>query len=75
MTPDIPPELNASVISDYGATTGFATVEEGALEDYSGLTVAVNPVLNNIVTGTSSVPASSRELEMIEEALSEGVII
>lgn len=75
VTSDIPPELNASVISDYGATTGFATVEEGALEDYSGLTVAVNPVLNNIVTGTQSVPASSRELEMIEEALSEGVII
>lgn len=75
VTSAIPPDLNSDVITQYGATTGFATVEEGKIEDYTGLTVAVNPVLNSIVTGTSSVPASSRELEMIEEALSEGVIV
>lgn len=75
VTSAIPPDLNSAVIAEYGATTGFATVEEGKIEDYAGLTVAVNPVLNSIVTGTQSVPASSRELEMIEEALSEGVIV
>lgn len=75
VTSAIPPDLNSAVIAEYGATTGFATVEEGKIEDYTGLTVAVNPVLNSIVTGTQSVPASSRELEMIEEALSEGVIV
>lgn len=75
VTSAIPPDLNLSVIAEYGATTGFATVEEGKIEDYAGLTVAVNPVLNSIVTGTQSVPASSRELELIEEALSEGVIV
>lgn len=75
VTSAIPPDLNSDVITQYGATTGFATVEEGKIGDYTGLTVAVNPVLGNIVTNTSSVPASSRELEMIEEALSEGVIV
>lgn len=75
VTSAIPPDLNSDVIARYGATTGFSTVEEGKIEDYAGLTVAVNPVLSNIVTGTLSVPASSRELEMIEEALSEGVIV
>lgn len=75
VTSAIPPDLNSDVIAKYGATTGFSTVEEGKIEDYTGLTVAVNPVLSNIVTGTLYVPASSRELEMIEEALSEGVIV
>lgn len=75
VTSAIPPDLNSAVIAKYGATTGFSTVEEGKIEDYTGLTVAVNPVLSNIITGTLSVPASSRELEMIEEALSEGVIV
>lgn len=75
VTSAIPPDLNSAVIAEYGATTGFSTVEEGKIEDYAGLTVAVNPVLSNITTGTLYVPASSRELEMIEEALSEGVIV
>lgn len=75
VTSAIPPDLNSDVIAKYGATTGFSTVEEGTIEDYTGLTVAVNPVLSNITTGTLYVPASSRELEMIEEALSEGVIV
>lgn len=75
VTSVIPPSLNESVISKYARTTGFATVSEAQLISFSGLTVAMNPVLQNITTNTYGYAATAEELQLIEQALMEGVIL
>ena len=61
----IPPKLND--LTTYAHTTGFATVANDVLNNYSGLTVATNPILNFAATAT--------EKEMIVAALQGGVFI
>ena len=65
VTNSIPPAL--ADLSTYAHTTGFATVANDVLNNYSGLTVATNPILNFAATAT--------EKEMISAALQGGVFI
>lgn len=74
VTSSIPPSLNSSVIEKYGAVQGFATVELGNVEDYSGLLSGISPRLENIYTANGE-PASSEELKLIGQAIQEGIII
>lgn len=60
-----PPELKN--LTSYGHTTGFATIDNAALSNYSGFTVATNAILNFAATTT--------EKEMIESALNGGIFI
>lgn len=60
-----PPELKN--LTSYGHTTGFATIDNAALSNYSGFTVATNAILNFAATTT--------EKEMIETALNGGIFI
>ena len=48
----------------------------GALSSFSGLTVAVKAKLDGITTnGLTARPATLQELQMLEAALNEGVIL
>jgi hypothetical protein len=60
-----PPELKN--LTSYGHTTGFATIDNAALSNYSGFTVATNAILNFAATTT--------EKDMIESALNGGIFI
>ena len=60
-----PPELKN--LASYGHTTGFATIDNTALSNYSGFTVATNAILNFAATTT--------EKDMIESALNNGIFI
>lgn len=60
-----PPELKN--LASYGHTTGFATIDNAVLSNYSGFTVATNAILNFAATTT--------EKEMIESALNGGIFI
>lgn len=65
VTSDTPPALRD--LSTYAHTTGFATIDNAALSNYSGFTVATNAILNFAATTT--------EKEMIESALNGGIFI
>ena len=65
VTNDTPPALRD--LSTYAHTTGFATIDNAALSNYSGFTVATNAILNFAATTT--------EKEMIESALNGGIFI
>lgn len=65
VTNDTPPALRD--LSAYAHTTGFATIDNAKLSNYSGLTVATNPILNFAATKT--------EKELIESALNGGIFI
>ena len=65
VTSSTPPELRD--LSTYAHTTGFATIDNAMLSNYSGYTVATNAILNFAATTT--------EKEMIESALNGGVFI
>lgn len=60
-----PPALKN--LTSYAHTTGFATIDNAALSNYSGFTVATNAILNFAATST--------EKEMIESALNGGIFI
>ena len=60
-----PPELKN--LESYGHTTGFATVNNTTLSNYSGFTVATNAILNFAATDT--------EKEMIMNLLQSGVYL
>lgn len=60
-----PPELKN--LAGYGHTTGFATVDNTTLSNYSGFTVATNAILNFAATDT--------EKEMILSLLQSGVYL
>lgn len=62
-------------IYNYGIQNGFATVETNTIASYqTGLVVGVNPLLYNITTANGR-PATQTELDMIENAIKEGVIL
>ena len=63
----IPPRL--ANLSNYGHTTGFATVENKTLSNYTGLTVCSDVDLSGISQATAT------EKEMIYNALTGGVYI
>lgn len=64
-----------SKIYNYGIQNGFATVETNTISSYqTGLVVGVNPLLYNITTANGR-PATQTELDMIENAIKEGVIL
>ena len=65
ITNNTPPELRD--LTTYGHTTGFATIDNTALSNYSGFTVATNAILNFAATTT--------EKDMIESALNGGIFI
>lgn len=65
VTNDTPPMLKD--LTAYAHTTGFATIDNAKLSNYSGLTVATNPILNFAATKT--------EKELIESALNGGIFI
>lgn len=60
-----PPALKN--LASYGRTTGFATIDNATLSNYSGFTVATNAILNFAATTT--------EKDMIESALNNGIFI
>lgn len=60
-----PPELKN--LTSYGHTTGFATIDNTTLSNYSGFTVATNAILNFAATTT--------EKDLIESALNGGIFI
>lgn len=71
-----PPAMKGQKLAEYGHTIGFACCLTGQLQDFSGLTVAVNADLNGITTnGALARPATAQELQMLEAALNEGIII
>lgn len=71
-----PPSMKGQKLAEYGHTIGFACCLTGQLQDFSGLTVAVNADLNGITTnGALSRPATAQELQLLEAALNEGIII
>lgn len=71
-----PPSMKGQKLAEYGHTIGFACCLTGQLQDFLGLTVAVNADLNGITTnGALSRPATAQELQMLEAALNEGIII
>lgn len=65
VTSDTPPALKD--LTTYAHTTGFATIDNAALSNYRGFTVATNAILNFAATKT--------EKEMIESALNGGIFI
>lgn len=75
LTDDNPPEFIKSKLQEYGQTTGFACCLTGQLKSFSGLTVGLNIKMNNIRTNTYQQPATLQELQMIEAAVEEGVIL
>ena len=70
-----PPTFNPVKLLEYGHTVGFACCMTGALSSFSGLTVAVKADLNGITTNSGTRPATLQELQMIEAALNEGIIL
>lgn len=71
-----PPTFDPVKLLEYGHTVGFACCMTGALSSFSGLTVAVRADLNDITTnGLTARPATLQELQMLEAALNEGVIL
>ena len=70
-----PPTFNPVKLLEYGHTVGFACCMTGALSSFSGLTVAVKANLNGITTNSGTRPATLQELQMLEAALNEGVIL
>lgn len=75
LTNDNPPEFITSKLQEYGQTTGFACCLTGQLKSFSGLTVGLNIKMNNIRTNKYQQPATLQELQMIEAAVEEGVIL
>lgn len=67
VTSSIPPTL--ANLSNYGHTTGFATVENKTLSNYTGLTVCSDVDLSGISQATAT------EKQMIYNALTGGVYI
>ena len=63
-------------LAQFGALQGFATAETGNLNQYKGLTIAVEPRYTNMRTNstTNSRALSADELDLITAALSEGII-
>lgn len=70
-----PPSFDPVKLSEYGHTTGFACCMTGQLQNFTGLTVAVSAALSGISTNTYSEPATLQELQLLEAALNEGVIL
>lgn len=65
VTNDRPPKLKD--LTTYGHTTGFATIDNKQLSNYTGFTVATNAVLNFSATAT--------EKSMINDLLQNGVYL
>ena len=67
------PKLN-NKIYEYGANTGFATIETNTIGSYTGLVVATNPLLGSITTERGKA-LTDDEIQGIISDLAEGVII
>lgn len=70
-----PPEFILQKLAEYGHTTGFACCLTGQLKEFLGLTVGINADLNGIRTNSGVRPATLQELQLLEAALEEGVIL
>lgn len=70
-----PPEFILQKLAEYGHTTGFSCCMTGQLKDFLGLTVGINADLNGIRTNNGVRPATLQELQLLEAALEEGVIL
>ena len=70
-----PPEFMLQKLAEYGHTTGFACCMTGQLKEFLGLTVGINADLNGIKTNSGIRPATLQELQLLEAALEEGVIL
>lgn len=70
-----PPEFILQKLAEYGHTTGFACCMTGQLKEFLGLTVGINADLNGIRTNSGIRPATLQELQLLEAALEEGVIL
>ena len=70
------PVFSTNKLSQFGALQGFATAETGNLNQYKGLTIAVEPRYSNMHTNSTTNPRalSADELDLITAALSEGII-
>lgn len=67
------PRLN-SKIYEFGANTGFATIETNTIGAYTGLVVATNPLLGSITTQLGK-SLTDEEIQGIISDLAEGVIV
>jgi len=71
-----PPKWNDLQLERFGKTIGFACCIESAIGDLgSGLVVGTSPDLSGMVTNTQGYAATVSELDMLRNAISEGVII
>lgn len=70
-----PPEFILQKLAEYGHTTGFSCCMTGQLKEFLGLTVGINADLNGIRTNNGIRPATLQELQLLEAALEEGVIL
>lgn len=70
-----PPTFDPVKLLEYGHTVGFACCNTGTISSFSGLTVAVKANLDGITTNSGTRPATLQELQMLEAALNEGVIL
>lgn len=70
-----PPEFILQKLAEYGHTTGFSCCMTGQLKEFLGLTVGINADLNGIRTNNGVRPATLQELQLLEAALEEGVIL
>lgn len=70
------PVFSANKLAQFGALQGFATAETGNLNQYKGLTIAIEPRYTNMRTNSATNPRalSADELDLITAALSEGII-
>lgn len=67
------PKLN-NKIYEFGANTGFATIETNTIGSYTGLVVATNPLLGSITTERGKA-LTDDEIQGIISDLAEGVIV
>lgn len=70
------PQFESNELNMFGAHVGFATLDEVSHYDtYTGLVVGANPKLGQMSTQNGTRYATADELNMIRQAIEQGIII
>lgn len=70
------PQFESNELNMFGAHVGFATLDEVSHYDtYTGLVVGANPKLGQMQTQNGTRYATADELNMIRQAIEQGIII
>ena len=70
------PQFESNELNMFGAHVGFATLDEVSHYDtYAGLVVGANPKLGQMQTQNGTRYATADELNMIRQAIEQGIII